>query len=101
MSPETLSKIWIIFTFLKIDAFLSISVVLHVTIEKQLNLGHRVSFRKNLGQIFVRGLLRTDFLSVYSFCIVPKHKAVLTELFSNKSYFSLFSTKSRLYSQLL
>ena len=28
--------IWVIFTFLKVDAFLSISVVLYVTIEKQL-----------------------------------------------------------------
>ena len=47
LSPETLSKIWIIFTFLKVGAFLSILVVLYVTIEEQLSLGHRVSCRKN------------------------------------------------------
>ena len=37
----------------------------------------------------MRGLLRTYFLSVYSFCMVPKHKAVLTDFFSSKLYFSL------------
>ena len=36
----------------------------------------------------MRGLLRTDVLSVYSFCMVPKQKAVLTDFFPSKLYFS-------------
>ena len=46
LSPETLSKIWENFTFFNVDAYLLISVVLYVTIEKQLSLGRHASFRK-------------------------------------------------------
>ena len=50
----------------------------------------------------MRGLLREDFLSVYSFCMVPKHKSVLTEFFFQASCIShLFSTNNWLYSQRL
>ena len=49
----------------------------------------------------MRGLLRTDFLFVYSFYMVPKHKAVSTEFFQASYISHLFSTNNRLYSQLL